>query len=368
MKEEILPISFLRFLAAFGVVCVHSFTRLLTLGYIPRIVEFMSPYAQYGYLGVNLFFLISGFVITLSAEGRTFGQFVSARFIRLFPVFWICVSITTLFTYILSNEHISLLEYLANLTMKPSLFGTYQLIDVPYWTLEKELRFYCVVALILIARIYIPITLERVALFLSVPMLYFVFFLNPYHISGIEKFFLTILYYFGSEHASYFIAGILFYQLYTGKRTYTIYTALTSCYVVAILQSLDNGYVSDNPAIVVSLVTLFFGFFVVISLQKITNSSFSFLGKNYTAILTQLGAITYPLYLLHNKITNLITDTLTRNHIPPSIAFLIWLTILLTLIFLVNRFDRYIRNLWKQSSIVKNILERNNIPWLTKVL
>ena len=65
MKEEILPLNALRFLAALAVLCVHFFVTLIDRGYLPHFLSFLNPYTEYGYLGVNLFFLISGFVISL---------------------------------------------------------------------------------------------------------------------------------------------------------------------------------------------------------------------------------------------------------------------------------------------------------------
>ena len=44
---------------------------------------------KYGYLGVNLFLLISGFVILVSSDGKSPRQFVISRIVRLYPTYWV---------------------------------------------------------------------------------------------------------------------------------------------------------------------------------------------------------------------------------------------------------------------------------------
>ncbi len=369
MKEEILSINLLRFFAALAVLCVHKFGVFIEQGYLPQSLNFLTPFTQYGYLGVNLFFLISGFVIALSSEGRTFGQFISARFIRLFPIFWVCVSITTLIALFLEyNATISLPQYLANLTMQPRFYGNYDLIDGSYWTLEVELRFYCMIALILLLRPLINLSLRNVSLALTLPMFYYIFYYNPYSISLFGKIFDFVIYFFGSEYAQYFIAGILFYEIYKhGKDIYS-FIALTMCYIIAVLRALDEAYTSNDPIVIMLLVTFFFGLFLMISLKKITNSSFLFLGEHHRALLITLGAITYPLYLLHSRIINALLDSLAEKEIAPYIKSFLLFFIFSALIYLVNYLDTHIRFAWNRSSIIKGILERIHIPWIKKIL
>lgn len=368
MKEEILPLNFLRFLAALGILFVHKFAFLIEVGYIPNLFSFLTPLTSYGYLGVNLFFLISGFVITLSSEGRSVGQFISARFIRLFPVFWICVSITTLLTIFISSESIPLFQYVANLTMMPQHYGGYSFIDGSYWTLAVELRFYMFIAFILLLKSIINISLQKIALVLSLPALYLTLYFNPYSISFFDSLLLNLFYYFGSEYAQYFIAGILFYGIYKNSKSYSHYIAVAICYVAATLHALDSGYASNNPKIIVLHITLFFGLFLAISLRKITNHSLSFFGVHYRKLLITLGAITYPLYLLHSKIINLLVDTFERYEIPTYIASPLLVFSMVALILLVNSFDFYITNIWKQSSVIKGLLIKHNLLWLKKIV
>lgn len=369
MKEEILPINLLRFLAALGILFVHKFAYFIEQGYLPHYLAFLTPFSTYGYLGVNLFFLISGFVITMSSEGRTFGQFISARFIRLFPAFWICVSITTLFVIFLSKTNdVSILQYLFNLTMTPSLYSNYDFIDGSYWTLAIELRFYTSIALILLLRSFIKVSLQKIALILSPLLLYHVLYFNPYSISSFDTFLITIFYNFGAEYSQYFLAGILFYGIYKDRKEIYNYIAISACYIVAILVALKKSYPNDKPEIVVFHITLFFIVFLAISLKKITNTSLSFLGNNYRGILITLGAITYPLYLLHSRIINILMEVFTEHNLPPYIASPTLFLIVITIVLLVNKADHRINTYWKQSSVIKNILLRNNITWLKKII
>ena len=48
-----------------------------------------------GNTGVDLFFIISGFVIFMSLEkAENLRQFVGNRFARLYPAYWVCVILT----------------------------------------------------------------------------------------------------------------------------------------------------------------------------------------------------------------------------------------------------------------------------------
>lgn len=109
---------------------------------------------RHGHLGVELFFIISGLVITSSISNLKHPiDFVVYRFARLFPIYWACVSITTF--VIFSSEiypNVSLKQYLYNLTMIQHYFYVPH-IDGVYWTLTSELSFYLIVLVSIIARI-----------------------------------------------------------------------------------------------------------------------------------------------------------------------------------------------------------------------
>lgn len=93
--SRIPELDLLRFLAAIAVVFFHYAFRgyagddLTTMHY-----PALEPVAQYGFLGVHLFFMISGFVILMTAGDGSVKRFIASRASRLLPAFWVCCTIT----------------------------------------------------------------------------------------------------------------------------------------------------------------------------------------------------------------------------------------------------------------------------------
>lgn len=148
-------IDYLRLVAAIAVMAFHYLYNGIRNGKIDSISHApIAEIAQYGYLGVNLFFMISGFVITASVHGKTARQFAVGRALRLYPAFWVALAITTCFALVLGGDRMGVgaEQVLVNLTMIPSVLGQ-PLVDGVYWTLLYELQFYVMVfALVLLGQ------------------------------------------------------------------------------------------------------------------------------------------------------------------------------------------------------------------------
>ncbi len=98
-----------------------------------------------GCTGVELFFIISGFVIFLTIEKTTsYKTFLIARFARLFPAYWVCVTLTSLviISWLLFTKQTIIFpnvkDYLFNLTMLQSYFHVDN-IDGVYWAMFEQL-------------------------------------------------------------------------------------------------------------------------------------------------------------------------------------------------------------------------------------
>lgn len=140
--KRITAIDGLRGLAA-GVVMLAHFSAPPLNAYTPL----LASWSTYGQYGVELFFMISGFVIPLSLEGKSLRTFIVTRFIRLYPIFWVCIGVSCFVRGLLlvDPQTISMARILANVTMIPAQFlGIRSYIEGSYWTLEMELYFYLI--------------------------------------------------------------------------------------------------------------------------------------------------------------------------------------------------------------------------------
>jgi exopolysaccharide production protein ExoZ len=109
----------------------------------------MVPFTWSGWIGVQIFFVISGFVIAHSANGATPMSFLRSRMLRLLPAAWVCATITLL-VRLMSGETLPELDgnYFRSVTLWPK--GPW--IGGVYWSLAVEVMFYLLVFGLLLSR------------------------------------------------------------------------------------------------------------------------------------------------------------------------------------------------------------------------
>jgi exopolysaccharide production protein ExoZ len=149
-RERLASIQVLRAAAAMGVVFAHLTESYRAVFNAKDVVwDF-----YYGNFGVDLFFVISGFVIVYASDSL-FGQpggsrkFVLRRLIRIVPLYWIATS------YVLWDLLKATGLNLSGPTWK-SIFGSYFFLPFPFptggpllivgWTLNYEMFFYVIFA------------------------------------------------------------------------------------------------------------------------------------------------------------------------------------------------------------------------------
>lgn len=147
-RRRLRGLDALRGLAALAV-CLFHYTYTF-----PRIVG--RPFdvgfvASAGHYGVDLFFIISGFVIFMTLENspRAY-DFVGARVARIYPAYLAALLLTTAVVSLSALPVLrpSLVKFLANLTMVPQVFGQ-DVVDGVYWTLAYEAGFYLFAATVI---------------------------------------------------------------------------------------------------------------------------------------------------------------------------------------------------------------------------
>ena len=133
MKLQSLQV--LRFFAATLVVICHATDNAFALGAI----------------GVDVFFVVSGFIITRVATTKTPAEFIRDRLFRIYPIYWICAIPSALLAIHFGATSAS--RTLTSITLWPVFGGAFlQPYLVLGWTLSFEMLFYACTALVLLER------------------------------------------------------------------------------------------------------------------------------------------------------------------------------------------------------------------------
>ncbi|MFD8199390.1 acyltransferase family protein [Streptomyces sp. NPDC059701] len=250
---------------------------------VSEIMPTVFRFASYGWIGVEIFFVISGFVICMSCWGRTPRQFFVSRVIRLYPAYWFAVLFTTAVLIAVPGvwERLRLREILLNLTMLQSGSAVPN-VDGVYWTLWSELRFY----LLFLVVVAMGLTYRRVVLFCC--LWGAAAMLAPIsHLPLLELI-------ANPDGAWYFIAGLALYLMHRFGQDLLLWGILAMAWLMGQLE-LGNRierieHVSGWRGSVL-IYTVFLLFMVAVALGHTDRVRWKWL--------VTAGAMTYPLYLIH---------------------------------------------------------------------
>lgn len=268
-----------RFIAAGFVLLFHYTYNGFQNGKISSIVspfeEFINI-TKYGYLGVEFFFMISGYVIFISARNRTATDFAVSRLVRLYPAFWTAVLFTASVAVFFggSNMSVTPTQVIANLTMIPAALG-FDYVDGVYWTLFLEIKFYALVFLILL----FGLKAKMETLFLFWPMLMGVAYITGYQ---------HVLFLGG--YYTFFAAGAVF-AIARKRNDLSTVISLAFGFAMCLLFSTSDVRPGFSSEIIGGVITIFFIFFLFM------NSIHS--SRLYLPKARLVGAMTYPIYLIH---------------------------------------------------------------------
>ncbi|WP_250445889.1 acyltransferase [Actinotalea sp. C106] len=280
----------LRFAAAVGVL-LHHFTARWHVGWGEDPGErfpVLGHVSTYFALAPELFFVISGFVILWTAWGRSVPQVVGSRLARLYPSYWAAVLMTSFLLMVIwrDGKQISLSEVAVNLTLTQSAWGVRH-VDGVYWTLWTELRFYLLIVLL----VAIGLTRRRIIAFTTLwPLVAW-----GVHEAGWRIADMLLI----GTYAPLFAGGMLLFLIFRDGHSRLLWglvamnTALAVHHIVPEqMRSLSaNTIFPPNPWLIGAIVVGCFGLVAVLSLTR--------LARTKVEIFVGLGAITYPLYLIH---------------------------------------------------------------------
>ena len=328
-----------RFFAILSVILYHFYSRWTP----PRSEINLYPYGgslnyfNYGYLGVEFFFVISGFVIAFTLQKTSrFSDFLKKRFIRLFPAMLICSLIT--FTIFLLHDKENLFprsHELKNLGFSLTFLGpdlinkfsaphglylTY--INGSYWSLWPEIQFYLLASIIY----YLNPKKFFISFFIISVFLFTLNFISHnLHDTNTAKgladgFFIkkytTFTELFSlNQFILWFLMGVLFFQIHSKK---SVQWALKGLLVVVLLQVYDSErWQIGLSVLIVTGVFLIFLYFPD-RLKFLRNKIF-----------VAIGAASYSLYLIHENIGVLLINKYADSFGRLSFLFPIVIIILL---------------------------------------
>ena len=283
---------------------LRGFAVVLVFFYHLKIVGFDN-----GYLGVDLFFVLSGYLMAMLSEKATVLEFYSRRLRRLLPAYFVTILLTTLTVVLIavpvdSDQRLDRFWFdligLSNI----AFWLEYSYFDwaafkplLNLWSLGVELQFY------LIAPFLLPFLRGRLAVALSLLLGSLIVSLVLLTISPKTSFFMmpTRLWEFliGAFVAWYPIGIVSIF-----KKKIISYLSLATLLGVLFFYPLKDDSLSvflGHPGIASVIVVISTGLLISLSLDSVFNLS-GFLGK----VFSKLGDYSYSIYLTHFPIIVLV--------------------------------------------------------------
>ena len=145
--REVVAVQMLRAIAATMVMFVHVDHELIVLRLAPLGADWLST-------GVDIFFVISGFIMWTSVERRgdmSAGSFFKNRIIRIVPLYWFVTTIVALLALampqLMTTTRLQLGHLIASYGFLPARHpttGMFWPLVIPGWSLNYEMLFYVI--------------------------------------------------------------------------------------------------------------------------------------------------------------------------------------------------------------------------------
>jgi peptidoglycan/LPS O-acetylase OafA/YrhL len=318
-RGRVETLDLLRAVAVLAVLFYHyAFRGAAADGFTDVSLPALIPLAKYGSLGVQLFFVISGFVIAYSAEGRTAIGFAIARVARIYPAFLFCMTVTFVITLAIGAPRFeaSAGQWLANLIIvAPALKQPFM--DGAYWSIVNEITFYgwvfVLIALGLFRRGIVAIVIVWIALSMVNEALL--------HSGLLRRLFVT-------DQSGFFCAGLVLYEIFRGRRDRTVMLLLALAALTAIDQAFIGAawdrahYQTEFDSLVIAAITLASIGAVALAMQvrRLPIPA---------GVIVAIGGLTYPFYLLHQHIGYMLLNTFAGRGSPALLIAAVMLAMLL---------------------------------------
>jgi peptidoglycan/LPS O-acetylase OafA/YrhL len=299
--RHIYGIDVMRFLAAVTVAVFH-FTWQTPSHF---------AFAPWGWIGVEVFFVVSGIVIAGAVKGSSPGAFAFNRFLRLYPAAWICGLIGAI---VLTSAHFEGLPYTMNVyfswhrLLESMILFAPQHLASAYWTLPIEISFYAFVTVFFFFNNQMAVVARSL---IGASAVYYVLFaldqmnviVAPWtDLFGIQNALLV-------RHAPYFVIGIYIYKYLEEKgEGLTPFDPLLLglLLVMAVMQIVIKARITlpmyGGPVEWLPLAAVSTAIFLCCGLFLCLSIAFNdriMVPAPLKSTIRAIGLMTYPYYLLH---------------------------------------------------------------------
>lgn len=327
-------IQLLRGIASIIVVLLH-----ITINYSDIFHQtFLNNIFKFGGSGVDIFFVLSGFIITYSnlqyiGDPSALGKFLKRRFIRIFPIYWIVISVfLTLQLTLPAFYKVHFDTGWANVLQTYFLLPGHIMLNGVSWSLTNELFFYLLFAIALI----IPNKMYSFSLLVA----YFVFLLvHALTVPALEnanQYKEVFMFPMNIE----FLMGVLIAIYFTKMaKQYIIPTLL-----VGILLYFVGAFLNDQAIEVVSNTSnqtlnrvLLFGFPAFLIILSIVKLEMSRVVK-VPRLFLELGNASYSIYLVHLPLIVAFFKVISKFHLNNAPVLLLCSCAIFVLVCLAGIF------------------------------
>lgn len=292
-------IQILRGFAAIFVMLYHASRH-----YQAHEISFLGGFFKYGFFGVDIFFVLSGFVIYYSSfkymeNGDSF-DFLKKRIIRIYPSFWLFLLIPLTIVFFVFPQFISdksAFEFSNYVNVFFLLFNHPQISQIS-WTLSFELYFYLLFFLVILNKNF-KYLVFLILISSLVNLLNIHLFPNLY----LQK------YLFSPLLLEFFLGVLIAIILKKSKNKNNVLFAFL--FLISIVYYFTIPFLSDNNFIYISkhnrVINFGFASFLLI-LSLVLIEKFNAIKSSKLLIL--VGDSSYVLYLIHSVILSFFDNQL----------------------------------------------------------
>lgn len=341
----------LRGIASISVLFFHLYAQLTKTGEVHLLPEPLHFYFMHGDYGVQIFFVLSGFVIAHSIwkEGVTLsyvGNFALRRSLRLDPPYWIVIVLSYVALYTSRNaiagSTIKLAngwEFVQNLFYLDNITGAQSIVPVG-WTLQLEVQFYLIFIFLLFfnGQLKNYIRIENFVLWaLFVPLFLFSVAVQYGFIANLHQGL------FFPYWSMFFIGAIAYWII--DKRVSPIWIAVYVFLMIGVHWVGSPKDWGDWVAIITVISILIVSYF---------DKLYTFLSN---PVIQYLGSRSYSIYLIHPLVGNRIVRLFVRKF-PQAVTDKPWLSlaafVVATILSLIA------------AEILYRVIEKQSVKFATK--